>query len=295
MRRRETVFYGLVQRNVLITGANGQLGSELRKLSETTDTAFRFLFTDADTLDITDARHVKNFVKDHSVEYIVNCAAYTAVDKAETDVDTAFGINHVGARNLAESGAKIIHISTDYVFDGNADMPYKEDVPANPQSVYGKSKLQGEEAIRSLAQDWVIIRTAWLYSEFGNNFVKTMIRLMNERDEISVVADQRGTPTYAADLAEMILVILETDEWKTGVYHFSNLGETTWYDFAKKIKTLSGNTRTRITPISTGQYKTAATRPAYSVLDKSKIQSAFRVLIPDWENGLERCIRKLKL
>lgn len=293
--RKETFFYGLVQKNVLITGADGQLGQELQQLLKGMNSPFRFIYTDADVLDITDAHQVQHFVTENSIEYIINCAAYTAVDKAETDEKTAYKVNHIGAGNLAKSGAKIIHISTDYVFDGTANEPYKEDAATNPLSVYGKSKLKGEEAIRQFANEWIIIRTSWLYSQFGNNFVKTMLRLMNEREELNIVSDQRGTPTYAADLAEMILEIIESDEWKTGVYHFSNLGETTWYGFAEKIKELAGIETCKLNPITTSEYKTAAVRPMYSVLDKSKIQSAFRVVIPQWEDGLERCIKKLEI
>ncbi|MDO5664321.1 MAG: dTDP-4-dehydrorhamnose reductase [Bacteroidia bacterium] len=293
--KKETFYYGLVQKNVLVTGANGQLGKELQQLSEKTGAPFRFFFTDFDLLDITDTQQVLCFVRENSIEYIINCAAYTAVDKAETDEEAAYRVNYIGAENLAKSGAKIIHISTDYVFDGATNVPYKEDAATNPLSVYGKSKLKGEEAIKKFANDWIIIRTSWLYSEFGNNFVKTMLRLMNERDKLNIVADQHGTPTYAADLAEMILVILESDEWKSGIYHFSNLGETTWFRFAEKIKELAGINGCRLNPIPTNEYKTAAVRPMYSVLDKSKIQSTFSVFIPQWENGIERCIKQLAI
>lgn len=292
--KKGTIFYGLVQKNVLVTGANGQLGQELQQMAKKTDTPFRFIYTDADVLDITDAAQVEHFISENSIEYIINCAAYTAVDKAETDEELAYKINYTGAENLAKSGAKMIHISTDYVFDGTANVPYKEDASTNPLSVYGKSKLRGEEAVREFADEWIIIRTSWLYSEFGNNFVKTMLRLLNERDELNIVADQRGTPTYAADLAEMILVILECDEWKSGIYHFSNLGETTWFGFTEKIKELAAVNDCRLIPVSTDEYKTAAVRPMYSVLDKSKIQSAFRVVIPQWEDGLKRCLKKLQ-
>jgi len=292
--KKGTVFYGLVQKNVLVTGANGQLGQELQQMARKTDTPFRFIYTDADVLDITEAAQVEHFVSENSIEYIINCAAYTAVDKAEADEELAYKINFTGAENLAKSGAKMIHISTDYVFDGTANVPYKEDASTNPLSVYGKSKLRGEEAIREFADEWIIIRTSWLYSEFGNNFVKTMLRLMNERDELNIVADQRGTPTYAADLAEMILVILECDEWKSGIYHFSNLGETTWFGFTEKIKELAAVSDCRLIPVSTDEYKTAAVRPMYSVLDKSKIQSAFRVVIPQWEDRLNSLLKKLQ-
>ena len=291
--QKQTVYYGLVQKNVLVTGASGQLGRELQQLSEKMESPFRFIYTDTDSLDITDDAQVQHVVSENHIEYIINCAAYTAVDKAEADEETTYNVNYTGTKNLAKSGAKIIHISTDYVFDGTANEPYREDAPTRPISVYGKSKLQGEEAIKEFARDWIIIRTSWLYSEFGNNFVKTMLRLMSERDELNIVADQRGTPTYAADLAEMIRVILETDEWKSGIYHFSNLGETTWFGFTEKIKELARIEKCHLNPITSDEYKTAAIRPMYSVLDKSKIQSAFHVVIPSWENGLERCLSRL--
>ncbi len=300
--RRQENYYGLVQKNVLITGANGQLGNELRKRQEMSNNSFYFIFTDMGELDITDARQVDDFVREHSIRYIVNCAAYTAVDKAEEDVETAYRVNYNGPENLAVAAnkhdAKMIHISTDYVFDGKSVIPYLENVRPNPQSVYGKSKLKGEEAILEALHDAIIIRTSWLYSEFGNNFVKTMIRLMNERDELNIVADQKGSPTYAADLAEMILVIMEDaeqTEWKPGIYHFSNAGETTWFHFAAKIKELAGIERCTLNPIKTEEYKTVAERPAYSVMDIFKIKNTFHVEVPKWDEALERCIGKLKI
>lgn len=300
--RRQENYYGLVQKNVLITGANGQLGNELRKRQEMSNNSFYFIFTDMGELDITDARQVDDFVREHSIRYIVNCAAYTAVDKAEEDVETAYRVNYNGPENLAVAAnkhdAKMIHISTDYVFDGKSVIPYLENVRSNPQSVYGKSKLKGEEAILEALHDAIIIRTSWLYSEFGNNFVKTMIRLMNESDELNIVADQKGSPTYAADLAEMILVIMEDaeqTEWKPGIYHFSNAGETTWFHFAAKIKELAGIERCTLNPIKTEEYKTVAERPAYSVMDIFKIKNTFHVEVPKWDEALERCIGKLKI
>lgn len=297
---KQQFFYGLVEKNVLVTGAGGQLGSELRKRQEMSNNAFRFIYTDADELNIADLRQVTDFVKTHAVRYIINCAAYTNVEKAETDAQTAYLVNATGAENLAKAAAEVdcalIHISTDFVFDGKSDVPYAENSPANPLSVYGKSKLKGEEAIQEFARDWMIIRTSWLYSEFGNNFVKTMLRLMNERDTLNIVDDQRGTPTYAADLAEMIVHILEfseQNEWKSGVYHFSNAGETTWFGFAAKIKQLAQLETCALNPVKTEEYPTLAQRPAYSVMDVRKIQSAFAVEIPKWENGLERCIKQL--
>ena len=300
--KRQDFFYGLVQKNVLITGANGQLGNELRERKMISNNPFHFIYTDADTLDITDGEQVRRFVDDHNIAYMVNCAAYTNVEKAESDQETALRINALGPENLArvahEFDIRLIHISTDYVFDGTSDTPYTEKDATNPQSVYGKTKLKGEEAVLKADPSAVIIRTSWLYSEFGNNFVKTMLRLLSERDRITVVSDQHGSPTYAADLAEMIMVILEADEkddWKPGIYHFSNAGATTWYDFAQKIKELSGNTSCVVEPVTTAEYPTVAPRPAYSVMDISKIQNAFHVEIPRWENALQRCLNKLKI
>lgn len=298
--RKQEFYYGLIQKNVLVTGANGQLGNELRELKKRTNNAFHFIYTDVDELDITSLPQVSDFIEHHSIEYIVNCAAYTAVDRAETEPEKAFLINHTGVENLAttakESGCRLIHISTDYVFDGKATTPYTEKTKPNPLSVYGKSKLKGEEAILKIQPDFVIIRTSWLYSEYGTNFVKTMLKLMNEKEEINIVSDQQGSPTYAADLAEMIMVILENaeeNEWKNGIYHFSNQGETTWYGFAEKIKELAHIDTCKLRPIKTEEYKVAAERPRYSVLDKSKIESTFHVAIPHWEDALKRCIKKL--
>ena len=298
--RKQEFYYGLIQKNVLVTGANGQLGNELRELKKRTNNAFHFIYTDVDELDITSLPQVSDFIEHHSIKYIINCAAYTAVDKAETEPEKAFLFFLSGVENLAttakESGCRLIHISTDYVFDGKATTPYTEETKPNPLSVYGKSKLKGEEAILKIQPDFVIIRTSWLYSEYGTNFVKTMLKLMNEKEEINVVSNQQGSPTYAADLAEMIMVILENseeNEWKNGIYHFSNQGETTWYGFAEKIKELAHIDTCKLRPIKTEEYKVAAERPRYSVLDKSKIESTFHVAIPHWEDALKRCIKKL--
>ncbi|HBX45812.1 dTDP-4-dehydrorhamnose reductase [Limibacterium fermenti] len=298
--QKKEFYYGLIQKNVLVTGANGQLGSELKALTKRMNVPFRFIFSDIDTLDILNEGQVIDFVLQHGVEYVINCAAYTAVEKAETDPDKAYEINCTGVENLAKAAKRhplrIIHISTDYVFDGLAAMPYKETDHPQPLSVYGRTKLAGENILKQTTPDWITLRTSWLYSEYGSNFVKTMLRLMNERDELQVVDDQRGTPTYAGDLAEMIVHVLqfsEEKEWKPGLYHFSNSGETTWYGFAAKIKELSGNTSCVIHPVTTAEYKTEASRPAYSVLDKSKIKSAFQVVIPQWEDSLARCLKNL--
>ncbi len=302
-QKKETIYYGLVQKNVLITGSNGQLGNELREIKTHSHDSLNFIYADYDVLDITNLQQVEGFVRDNQIQYIINCAAYTAVDKAETDKDKAELVNVGGPRNLAivasKYNAKLIHISTDYVFDGNGTKPYTEDLPKKPQSVYGVTKSEGEDAILKQLSDAIIIRTSWLYSEFGNNFVKTMLRLMNDRTDLNIVVDQIGSPTYAADLAEMIVHILnqyETDGiWKGGIYHFSNLGETTWYDFTAKIKGLSGNTSCTLHPITTDQYPTAASRPKYSVMDTSKIQRTFNVQIPRWEESLQRMLRRINI
>lgn len=298
---KQQFFYGLVQKNVLVTGSNGQLGSELQALIERVNLPFRFFFTDADELDITDMQQISSFASDNSVQYIVNCAAYTDVNRAEINMETAYAVNEKAVENIAvvakQQGIKVIHISTDFVFDGSSEVPYTENMAPHPLSVYGKSKLKGEEALQSIADDWIIIRTSWLYSEFGSNFVKTMIRLMKEQDKLTIVADQRGTPTYAADLAEMMLHILqfsEDNEWKTGLYHFSNRGETTWFGFAEEIKKHAGIESCELIPVKTYEYNSVAERPAYSVMNLSKISAAFQVEIPKWEEALERCMRKME-
>ena len=271
----------------LITGSKGQLGTELSKLLPDA------ICADIDVLDITDEVAVKNFVYDNNIDVIINCAAYTAVDKAETDIELATKINVDGPKNLAKSGAKIIHISTDYVFDGTGHKPYNPDEKTNPVSVYGKTKQAGELAVLENADVAVVIRTAWLYSPYGNNFVKTMRRLGNEKSEISVVADQIGTPTYAADLADAIVKILpQMTSENSGVYHFTNEGVCSWYDFASEIMELS-NLKCVVNPIKSSQYSTPAARPFYSVLDKDKIKQVFGINIKHWKDGLKRCIYEL--
>lgn len=297
---KQQFFYGLVQKNVLVTGANGQLGSELKKLTYRLNLPFQFFFTDMDDLDVTDRGQIAGFVRDYRILYIINCAAYTAVDRAEEDSEKAYLVNEKAVENIAivarQEGVKVIHISTDFVFDGLSEIPYTEDMDPCPLSVYGKSKLKGEEALRNAAGEWMIIRTSWLYSEYGNNFVKTMIRLMKERDRLTIVNDQRGAPTYAADLAEMIVHILqssEENEWKTGIYHFSNKGETTWFGFAEEIKKMAGIEGCELVPVKTHEYGAPAPRPAYSVMDLSKICAVFHVEIPRWEEALKRCVNVL--
>ena len=270
----------------LITGSKGQLGTELAKLLP------EAILTDVADLDITDEQAVKNYVKEHNVDTIINCAAYTAVDKAEDDADLAAKINIDGPRNLAKSGAKDVHVSTDYVFDGTGHKPYQPEDEAHPISVYGKTKLAGENEVLKYADVAVIIRTAWLYSPYGNNFVKTMRRLGAERESLNVVADQIGTPTYAADLAQAIVQILpQMNKANKGVYHFTNEGVCSWYDFARKIMELSGLS-CKVNPIPSSAYPTKATRPFYSVLDKNKIKETFNITIPHWEEGLKQCLKQ---
>jgi len=281
-----------VVQSILITGAKGQLGSELQELIPLYP-QYRFFPTDIDTLDLCDKEAIESFLDTNCINYIVNCAAYTAVDKAEDDSALCYLINRDAVRNLAEAAcgkAKIIHISTDYVFDGASKRPLRETDETNPQSVYGKSKLEGEQVLLKTAPESIIIRTAWLYSSFGNNFVKTMIRLGKEKESLNVVSDQTGTPTNAADLAKAILQIIEESEksnvFQAGIYHYSNEGVCTWYDFCLKIHELAGINTCKVNPVSTAEYPTKAVRPQYSVLDKSKIKETFHLVIPQWEESL---------
>lgn len=271
---------------ILVTGANGQLGREIKKLLPNA------VFTDVDTLDITNLDAVKNFVTNNHIEMIVNCAAYTAVDKAEDDSDIAKKINEDGPRNLALSGAKIIHISTDYVFDGKNYQPYLPEDTANPVSVYGRTKRAGELAVLDNAKVAIVIRTAWLYSAHGNNFVKTMRRLGAEKESLNVVVDQIGSPTFAGDLAQAIVDILpQMNETNKGIYHYTNEGVCSWYDFATEIMKLSGLS-CKVNPISSSAYPTKATRPFYSVLSKEKIKNVFNVEIPHWKESLVKCLKQ---
>ena len=288
-----------MKKNILITGAKGQLGSEIQAVCARYP-HFHFIPTDVEELDLTDPVAVAGFISAHAVDYIVNCAAYTAVDKAEDEIELCYQINRDAVNNLAEAAAgkaKIIHVSTDYVFDGQAVLPYKETDPTHPQSVYGKSKLAGEEALLAVCPESIIVRTAWLYSIYGNNFVKTMLRLGKERPELNVVQDQQGTPTYAADLAQALLSIIvhaeKTGDFPAGIYHYSNEGATTWFDFTKKILQLANITTCTVHPITTDQYPVKAARPRYSILDKTKIKETFGMAIPEWEESLQRCIQLL--
>ena len=277
--------------NILITGCKGQLGSEIQRLAEDIDPEeFQFIFTDKDELDITDRNAVYDFVERNNIGTIVNCAAYTAVDKAEADAELCELLNQAAPTYLAEAidsmGGSMIQISTDYVFDGTNHRPYTEDDLTNPQGVYGRTKLAGEEGVIRSCVGAMVIRTAWLYSSFGNNFVKTMLRLGKEREALGVVADQTGTPTYARDLAMAIIEILRQGIIP-GVYHYSNEGTTSWYDFTKAIHRIAGINTCSVKPIHTEDYPTPAKRPHYSVLDKTKIKSTFNISIPWWEDSLK--------
>lgn len=282
--------------NILITGANGQLGSELRKIGfSPLDEVF---FTDVAELDITDYTAIEKFIQVHEVDTIINCAAYTAVDRAEDEPGPAAEINTQAVANLAKAAQKedclLIHISTDYVFDGTATTPYTEKIKTCPVSVYGKTKLAGEEAIIRSGCFYIIIRTAWLYSAFGHNFVKTILRLAEEQPEINVVSDQIGTPTYAEDLAKAIVKIMANDDRveHEGIYHYSNAGVCSWYDFAVEIVRLSG-LNCRVNPVTTAEYPTKTHRPAYSVLDKTKIKHTFGVEVPEWQEALRRMMGEI--
>lgn len=271
---------------LLITGADGQLGRELAARLPNA------ILTDCKKLDITDENAVGDFVEKNNIDVIVNCAAYTAVDKAEDEQEKAWLVNVKGAENLAKSGAKLIHVSTDYVFDGNNSVPYKTDDETNPKSVYGATKRDGELAVLKNAKCAIVIRTAWLYSANGNNFVKTMRRLGAEKDAINVVCDQIGTPTYAGDLSDAIVQIIpQMKPENSGIYHFTNEGVCSWYDFATEIMDLSG-LKCQVNPIKSSQYPTRAVRPKYSVLDKDKIKSVFGVRIQHWKKGLEKCLKQ---
>lgn len=271
---------------ILVTGANGQLGTELQKLLPNA------IFADIDVLDITDLEAVKKFVSNNQIDVIVNCAAYTAVDKAEDDIELTQKINEDGPRNLALSGAKVIHISTDYVFDGTNHKPYLPEDKTNPVSVYGKTKRAGELAVLDNAMVAVVIRTAWLYSIHGNNFVKTMRRLGAEKESLNVVADQIGSPTFAGDLAQAIVTILpQMNEANKGIYHYTNEGVCSWYDFATEIMNLSG-LACKVNSIPSSAYPTKATRPFYSVLSKEKIKNVFNIEIPHWKESLVKCLKQ---
>ena len=283
-------------KNILITGANGQLGNEMRILS-VENQEYNYFFTDVAELDICDERAVMEFVMMNDIQIIVNCAAYTAVDKAEENLEFCTRLNADAVGYLAKAaevnGAEFIQISTDYVFDGTAHVPYLETEPTCPNSVYGATKLAGEQNALTLCSRSMVIRTAWLYSTFGNNFVKTMIRLGKERESLGVIFDQVGTPTYARDLARTIFAAIRQGV-EPGVYHFSNEGVCSWYDFTKAIHRLAGITSCRVKPLHTEEYPTPAKRPHYSVLDKTKIKNTYHIEIPYWMDSLQSCIAELE-
>lgn len=281
--------------NILVTGANGQLGCELRKIGfSVLDEVF---YTGSAELDITDKVAVSRFVKEHDIDTIINCAAYTAVDKAEEEPEAAARVNTEGVANLAGVAAKedclLIHVSTDYVFDGTGEVPYTEKDRPCPVSVYGRTKLDGERLVQKSGCCYIIIRTSWLYSVYGHNFVKTILRLSGERPEISVVSDQVGSPTYAGDLAKAIVAIMDNENRadNEGIYHFCNGGVCSWYDFAMEIVRI-GKKDCKVIPVSTAEYPTKTRRPAYSVLDNTKIKRIFDLEIPEWKEALGRMMEE---
>lgn len=285
--------------NVLVTGSNGQVGSELQMLNdEFLMLNYKCFFTTSKELDITDFKAVENYIKTNDIKFIINCAAYTAVDKAEAEQELANKINHLAVKNLAmlskEFGIKLVHISTDYVFDGTNFKPYSEDDTTNPQSVYGKTKLDGEnEMIKINPSKSIIIRTSWVYSSFGNNFVKTMLRLGKEKESLGVIFEQVGTPTYAKDLAKTILDILPQIKTENiEIYNYSNEGVLSWYDFAKEIMRMA-KLPCKINPLETFQYPTPVKRPHYSLLNKKKIKETFNIEIPYWKDSLDRCLTQM--
>ncbi|MCM1483191.1 MAG: dTDP-4-dehydrorhamnose reductase [Muribaculaceae bacterium] len=282
---------------ILVTGAAGQLGRELHDALEEGLPGVS-IYTDIQELDLTDAKAVSDMIEQGDFTHIVNCAAFTAVDQAEQDQTMCYRINAEAVRNIASAasraGVKVIHISTDYVFDGRAHRPYRESDKVNPVSHYGTSKRKGEMVLLSLCPDAVIIRTAWLYSPYGHNFVKTMLDKGIKLTELRVVSDQIGTPTYAPNLAQAILAILKARQWVEGIFHFTDEGVCSWYDFTKAIFRIAGIGGCKVTPITTEDYPTPAVRPPYSVLDKTAIKKTYGITIPHWEESLERCIARLK-
>ena len=283
-------------KNILVTGANGQLGNEMRLLAEV-NKEYTYFFTDVAELDICDEQAVMNFVTAHQIDIIVNCAAYTAVDKAEDNQELCDKLNHVAPGYLAKAiqtrGGYLVQVSTDYVFDGTAHVPYTEEQPTCPDSVYGTTKLAGEQEAMKYCANTMIIRTAWLYSTFGNNFVKTMLRLGRERETLGVVFDQIGTPTYANDLARVIFAAVNRGI-VPGIYHFSNEGVCSWYDFTLAIHRLAGIKTCKVNPLHTDEFPAKAPRPHYSVLDKTKIKKTFGIDIPHWEESLAVCMKNLE-
>ena len=283
-------------KQILVTGCKGQLGNEIQLLAPKYAETCHFFFTDKEELDITNRKAVYAFIEQNHISIVINCAAFTAVDKAEDNAELCDLLNHVAPGYLAEAvasvGGSMIQVSTDYVFDGTGCTPYKEDDATNPQTVYGRTKLAGEESVIRSCAGSMVIRTAGLYSTFGNNFVKTMIRLGKERDALGVVFDQIGSPTYARDLARSIMQIVDKGIIP-GVYHFTNEGVCSWYDFTRAIHRLEGIDSCKVSPIHTEDYPVPAQRPHYSVLDKSKIKETFGIDIRWWEDALKECIKEL--
>ncbi|MBD5237364.1 MAG: dTDP-4-dehydrorhamnose reductase [Bacteroidales bacterium] len=277
---------------ILVTGANGQLGKSIRKVFSG-DPSLEVIYTDVAELDITDREEVDHFIRENKLDFIINCAAYTAVDKAEKDDLRAAAINTGAVGNIAQAAArhkvKVIHISTDYVFNGENYRPYEENDEPYPRSIYGRTKLEGEGILTSFCTNSLIIRTAWLYSEFGGNFVASMLRLASERPSLNVVSDQIGSPTYAGDLAEAIHHIIKHDKWLPGIYHYTNEGVASWFDFSKAIFEIAGK-KVEVNPIPSSQYPTPAKRPLYSVLGKMKIKNTYGVKIPYWRDSLKKCL-----
>lgn len=284
-------------KKIIVTGANGQLGSEIRLLAKHY-LNFDFDFVDRDDFSLEDDNSIIAYFDKSQPDFCINCAAYTAVDKAESEEEIADLVNHkavaVIAAWCAKNDCKLIHISTDYVFDGNSPLPLSEDQVTQPQNIYGATKLAGEKACIANDPDSIIIRTAWVYSEFGANFVKTMLRLMKEREVIGVVNDQVGSPTYAADLAKVILAIIADVDWKHGIYHYSNEGEISWFDFAVAIKELISS-ECVVNSVSTAEYPTPAKRPPYSLLNKNKIKKVYGIEIPNYKDSLRHCLTRLEV
>jgi dTDP-4-dehydrorhamnose reductase len=283
-------------KNVLVTGGNGQLGSSINSIEAQSGNGNKYIYLTAEELDVTNENQINAAIENYKPAYIINCAAYTAVDKAESEKDLAYAINAKAAEYLAKAckahGAILIHVSTDFVFEGITPLPLTEDMEAKPTGVYGATKLAGEQLIQQNTEGYFIIRTSWLYSEFQHNFLKTMIRLGNERDELSVVYDQVGTPTYAVDLAGFIMHIINSASTAYGVYHYSNEGVASWYDFAYEIFKLS-NVSINLKPITSDKFPTPAKRPNYSVMSKEKAKQSFGITINHWTDSVENCIKKL--
>ncbi len=281
---------------IVVTGSNGQLGKELAQIAAD-HSRFQFTFLTREEFPLDDNKKIETWLNGNPVDIFIHCAAYTTVDKAESEIEKVFQINAAAsgaiARQLSKNKTRLIYISTDYVFDGTSAVPLKENAITNPVNIYGASKLEGERLVLQNNPSSQIIRTSWLYSSFGNNFVKTMIHLMKERDSIRVVDDQNGSPTYAGDLAGALMQMLESDHFIPGIYHYSNEGETTWYKFAEEIKKLT-DSKCQVLPIPSSGYPTPAKRPAYSLMDKSKIKKDYGLQIPAWQTSLAFCINLLK-